>query len=218
MRLLVAEDEHRLAAALERGLTHAGFTVDVAADGATALELASRVTYDAIVLDIMLPKLSGYEITRRLRERGIWTPILLASAKDGEYDQADGLDLGADDYLTKPYSFVVLLARLRALLRRGGRPRPALVEVGSLAFDPASRIFTMDGEPVDLTARESAMLEYLMRQHPRTVPKAELLEHVWPGSGTDKNAVEVYAGYLRRKLGRAMLQTVRGSGYRLRPP
>ena len=143
---------------------------------------------------------------------------LLASAKDGEYDQADGLDLGADDYLTKPFSFVVLLARLRALLRRGARPRPPLIEVGMLTFDPAARVFAMAGEPLDLTARESAMLEYLVRQHPRAVTKAELLEHVWPDATTDQNAVEIYAGYLRRKLGRAALQTVRGVGYRLRPP
>ncbi|HEX7104827.1 MAG TPA: response regulator transcription factor [Acidothermaceae bacterium] len=218
LRLLVAEDEERMAAALERGLTHAGFTVDVAADGSRALELATSVGYDAIVLDIMLPSMSGYEVTRQLRARGVWTPILLASAKDGEYDQADGLDLGADDYLTKPFSFVVLLARLRALLRRGSRPRPPLIEVGALAFDPSSRVFAVAGSPLDLTARESAMLEYLMRQHPRAVTKTELLEHVWPDAATDPNAVEVYAGYLRRKLGRAALQTVRGVGYRLRPP
>jgi len=218
LRLLVAEDEQRMAAALERGLTHAGFTVDVAIDGSRALELATAVDYDAIVLDIMLPSLSGYEVTRQLRARGVWTPILLASAKDGEYDQADGLDLGADDYITKPFSFVVLLARLRALLRRGARPGPPLVEIGALTFDPASRVFAIAGDPLDLTARESAMLEYLMRQHPRAVTKAELLEHVWPGTGTDQNAVEVYAGYLRRKLGRTALQTVRGVGYRLRSP
>lgn len=216
--MLVAEDEQRMAAALERGLTHAGFTVDVAADGSRALELATTVGYDAIVLDIMLPSMSGYEVTRQLRARGVWTPILLASAKDGEYDQADGLDLGADDYLTKPFSFVVLLARLRALLRRGSAPRPSLLQVGELSFDPASRDFALSGESLDLTARESAMLEYLMRQHPRAVTKAELLEHVWPGADTDKNAVEVYAGYLRRKLGRSVLQTVRGVGYRLRSP
>ncbi len=218
MRLLVAEDEERMAAALERGLVHAGFTVDVATDGLRALELASTVGYDAIVLDIMLPSMSGYEVTKQLRARGVWTPILLASAKDGEYDQADGLDLGADDYLTKPFSFVVLLARLRALLRRGARPRAPLIEVGPLTFDPAARVFAASGEVLDLTARESAMLEYLMRHYPRVVTKAELLEHVWPDAATDQNAVEVYAGYLRRKLGRAALQTVRGVGYRLRPP
>lgn len=217
MRLLIAEDEQRLAAALQRGLTHAGFTVDVAADGPRAFELATTVAYDAIVLDIMLPRLSGYEIIKRLREREIWTPILVASAKDGDYDQADGLDLGADDYLTKPFSLVVLLARLRALLRRGTPPRPPLVEIGPLTFDPAARIFTLDDETVDLTARESAMLEYLMRHHPRTVTKAELLEHVWLDPNANPNSVEVQVGYLRRKLGRTLLQTVRGSGYRLRP-
>jgi DNA-binding response OmpR family regulator len=216
--VLVAEDEQRLAAALSRGLTHAGFTVDLAEDGSRAFKLATTVSYDAIVLDIMLPRLSGYEITKQLRLRGIWTPILLASAKDGEYDQADGLDLGADDYLTKPYSFVVLLAKLRALLRRGSPHRPALLECGALSFDPASRAVTVFGEPIDLTSRESAMLEYLMRNSTRTVTKAELLEHVWPDASTDQNAVEVYAGYLRRKLGRSVLRTVRGSGYRLRPP
>jgi DNA-binding response OmpR family regulator len=218
VRVLVAEDEQRLAAALARGLTHAGFTVDTAADGEHAFDLAASTPYDAIVLDIMLPRLSGYEITRRLRTRGIWTPILLASAKDGEYDQADGLDLGADDYITKPYSFVVLLARLRALLRRGTPPRPAVLECGALAFDPAARVFTLRGVAVDLTARESAMLEYLLRNQARTVTKAELLTHVWPDTTTDPNAVEVYAGYLRRKLGRSVLQTVRGSGYRLCSP
>jgi two-component system, OmpR family, response regulator len=217
MRLLIAEDEQRLAAALQRGLTHAGFTVDLAADGPRALELATTVAYDAILLDIMLPRLSGYEIIKRLREREIWTPILVASAKDGDYDQADGLDLGADDYLTKPFSLVVLLARLRALLRRGTQPRPPLVEIGPLTFDPAARIFTLDDETVDLTARESAMLEYLMRNHPRAVTKAEFLEHVWLDPNASPNSVEVQVGYLRRKLGRTLLQTVRGSGYRLRP-
>jgi DNA-binding response OmpR family regulator len=218
VRVLVAEDEERLAAALARGLTHAGFTVDVAHDGAAVLQLATSVGYDAILLDIMLPNLSGYEITRRLRSAGIWTPILMASAKDGEYDQADGLDLGADDYITKPYSFVVLLARLRALLRRGTRPRPTLLSCGELSFDPVTRAFQLRGEPIDLTARESAMLEYLIRHNTRTVTKSELLEHVWPGTTTAPNAVEVYAGYLRRKLGHHALQTVRGAGYRLCPP
>jgi two-component system OmpR family response regulator len=215
MRLLVVEDEQRMAAALQRGLVHAGFTVDIATDGLTGLELASTLDYDAIVLDVMLPGLSGYEVTKRLRAVGIWTPILLASAKDGPYDQADGLDLGADDYLTKPFAFVVLLARLRALLRRGARPRPSVLVVGRLTLDPASRVLVADGGLVDLTTREFAMLEYLMRNHERIVTKAELLAHVWSDSATDPNAVEVYAGYLRRKLGRGVLKTVRGAGYRL---
>src|SRR5450432_3306009 len=216
MRLLIVEDEHRMAAAMQRGLTHAGFTVDVAGDGIRGLELATTVDYDVIVLDVMLPGLSGYEVTRQLRARKVWTPILLASAKDGDYDQADGLDLGADDYLTKPFSFVVLLARIRALMRRGAQPRPVLLTVANLTLDPAARTLTKGDEAIDLTTREFAMLEYLMRQHPRPVNKAELLEHVWSDATTDPNAVEVYAGYLRRKLGRDVVQTVRGAGYRLR--
>jgi two-component system, OmpR family, response regulator len=216
MRLLIVEDEHRMAAAMQRGLTHAGFTVDVAGDGIRGLELATTVGYDVIVLDVMLPGLSGYEVTRQLRARKVWTPILLASAKDGDYDQADGLDLGADDYLTKPFSFVVLLARIRALMRRGAQPRPVLLTVASLTLDPAARTLFKGDETIDLTTREFAMLEYLMRQHPRPVNKAELLEHVWSDATTDPNAVEVYAGYLRRKLGRDVVQTVRGAGYRLR--
>jgi DNA-binding response OmpR family regulator len=217
MRLLIVEDEHRMAAAMQRGLVHAGFTVDVAGDGISGLEMATAVGYDVIVLDVMLPGLSGYEVTRQLRAREIWTPILLASAKDGDYDQADGLDLGADDYLTKPFSFVVLLARIRALLRRGASgPRPAVLAVAGLTLDPAARTVRKDDEQIDLTAREFAMLEYLMRQHPLPVTKVELLEHVWSDATTEANAVEVYAGYLRRKLGRDVVQTVRGAGYRLR--
>jgi two-component system, OmpR family, response regulator len=216
MRLLIVEDEHRMAAAMQRGLTHAGFTVDIAGDGIRGLELATTVGYDVIVLDVMLPGLSGYEVTRQLRARKVWTPILLASAKDGDYDQADGLDLGADDYLTKPFSFVVLLARIRALMRRGAQPRPVLLTVANLTLDPAARTLAKGDEEIDLTTREFAMLEYLMRQHPRPVNKAELLEHVWSDATTDPNAVEVYAGYLRRKLGRDVVQTVRGAGYRLR--
>ncbi|MDX6231019.1 MAG: hypothetical protein QOI76_4409 [Frankiales bacterium] len=216
MRLLLVEDEQRMAAAMQRGLVHAGFTVDIAHDGVRGLAMACEIAYDAIVLDVMLPGLSGYEVTKRLRARGIWTPILLASAKDGEYDQADGLDLGADDYLTKPFSFVVLLARLRALLRRSAEPRPVTLIVGSLELDPAARSVAVEGIVVDLTAREFAMLEYLMRRPGAVVTKAELLAHVWDTPEVDPNAVEVYAGYLRRKLGREHLETVRGAGYRLR--
>jgi DNA-binding response OmpR family regulator len=216
MRLLLVEDEQRMAAAMQRGLVHAGFTVDVAHDGVRGFAMACEVPYDAIVLDVMLPGLSGYEVTKRLRAKGIWTPILLASAKDGEYDQADGLDLGADDYLTKPFSFVVLLARLRALLRRSAEPRPVTVVVGDLELDPAARTVAVQGTVVDLTAREFSMLEYLMRRPGAVVTKAELLAHVWDTPETDPNAVEVYAGYLRRKLGRHHLETVRGAGYRLR--
>jgi DNA-binding response OmpR family regulator len=215
--LLLVEDEERLSAALRRGLVQEGFAVDVAGDGVRALELADQAEYDAIVLDIMLPRLSGYEVTRRLRARGDWTPVLILSAKDGEYDQADGLDLGADDYLTKPFSFVVLLARLRALVRRGRNPRPAQLALGRLRLDPASREVFVDGEQVELTVREFGLLEYLLSRPGESVSKTELLEHVWDvGADGDPNVVQVYVGYLRRKLGNEVVETVRGSGYRVR--
>jgi two-component system OmpR family response regulator len=217
VRLLIAEDEQRMAAALAKGFGHAGFSVDVVNDGVLALRRGLETPYDAILLDIMLPLLSGYEVIRRLRAARVWTPILVVSAKDGEYDEADGLDLGADDYLTKPFSFVVLLAHLRALLRRGATPRPALLSAGDLTLDPEGHTVTRAGEQVQLTAREFEMLEYLIRRPSRVVSKTELLEHVWSGHSADPNAVEVYAGYLRRKLGRDAVQTVRGVGYRLRP-
>ena len=216
MRLLIAEDERRMAAALAKGFSHAGFSVDVVNDGEMALRRALEQPYDAILLDIMLPLVSGYEVIRRLRAARVWTPILVVSAKDGEYDEADGLDLGADDYLTKPFSFVVLLAHLRALLRRGAIPRPAILSAGDLTLDPEGHTVTRAGALVQLTKREFEMLEYLMRRPSRVVSKTELLEHVWNGHGAEPNAVEVYAGYLRRKLGRDAVQTVRGVGYRLR--
>ncbi|MGH3496360.1 MAG: response regulator transcription factor [Nocardioidaceae bacterium] len=218
MRLLIVEDEHRMATALAKGFRHAGFAVDVVHDGGSALRSAARTPYDAIILDIMLPVLSGYEVIRRLREANVWSRILVVSAKDGEYDEADGLDLGADDYLTKPFSFVVLLAHVRALLRRGATPRPTVLTVGDLELDPSGHTVTKAGEPVELTGREFAMLEYLMRRGGQVVTKAELLAHVWSAAGTDPNSVEVYAGYLRRKLGRDAVQTVRGVGYRLSSP
>jgi two-component system, OmpR family, response regulator len=217
VRLLVVEDEERLVAALRRGLTQEGFAVDVARDGLHALDLAECGEYDAIVLDIMLPRLSGYEVARRLRARGDWTPVLMLSAKDGEYDQADGLDLGADDYLTKPFSFVVLLARLRALVRRGRRPRPSQLSAGRVLLDPASREVFVDGAAVELTVREFALLEYLLARPGETVSKIELLDHVWEvGGDGDPNVVQVYIGYLRRKLGDGIIETVRGAGYRIR--
>lgn len=214
VRVLVVDDERGLARALQRGLTAEGFAVDVAHDGETGLERASEGEYDAIVLDVMLPRRSGYDVVAALRERAVWTPVLLLSAKDGEHDVADGLDLGADDYLTKPFSFVVLVARLRALVRRPAEPRPAVLRVGSLILDPAARTVTTNGKPVDLTARELALLEYLMRHADRVVGKVELRDHVWDGSGEDLNVVEVYVGYLHRKVGRSAIATVRGAGYR----
>jgi two-component system OmpR family response regulator len=220
MRVLVVEDEPRLARALQRGLTAEGYAVDLAADGLTGLEAARHEGYDAVVLDIMLPGLSGYRIVRTLRAENNWVPVLMLSAKDGEYDQADGLDSGADDYLTKPFSFVVLLAKLRALLRRGAPERPAVLAAGSLTLDPATRRVARDGEEIPLTTREFALLEYLMRHRDEVVTKTELLDHVWDaGADTDPNVVEVYVGYLRRKIDQPYnvrsLQTVRGAGYRL---
>ncbi|HEX6497558.1 MAG TPA: response regulator transcription factor [Micromonosporaceae bacterium] len=220
MRVLVVEDEPRLARALQRGLAAEGYAVDVAADGATGLEAARHDGYDAVILDVMLPRLSGYRVVKALRDEGNWVPVLMLSAKDGEYDQADGLDAGADDYLTKPFSFVVLLAKLRAVLRRGAPERPAVLTVGTISLDPGSRRVTRDGAEITLTAREFALLEYLMRRGGQVVTKTELLDHVWDAAAdTDPNVVEVYVGYLRRKLdqpfGRRSLQTVRGAGYRL---
>ncbi|MGN8245916.1 response regulator transcription factor [Cellulomonas soli] len=215
MRVLVVDDEVTLVRALHRGLTAEGFAVDVAHDGATGFDLAVDRDYDAIVLDVMLPRRSGYDVVTALRAAGVWTPVLMLSAKDGEHDVADGLDVGADDYLTKPFSFVVLVARLRALVRRPAQARPAVLQVGDVTLDPATREVTLAGAPVELTARETALLEYLMRHADRVVGKVELRDHVWDGPGEDVNVVEVYVGYLRRKLGRDVVRTVRGAGYRV---
>ncbi len=220
MRLLVVDDEVRLVDALRRGLEAEGFVVDVAHTGPDGLHLAREHTYDAIVLDVMLPGLSGYRIARALRADGNWVPVLMLTAKDGEYDEADGLDVGADDYLTKPFSFVVLIARLRALLRRAAPPRPAVLAAGDLTLDPASRQVSRDGTDVPLTPKEFALLEYLLRHAGDVVSKTDILTHVWDAHyDGDPNIVEVYIGYLRRKLdtpfGRRALQTVRGAGYRL---
>jgi DNA-binding response OmpR family regulator len=220
MRVLVVEDEQRLASAVRRGLNAEGFMVDVAYDGVDGLHLAREGGYDAVVLDLMLPGMSGYQVCEQLRAERNWVPVLILSAKDGEYDQAEGLDLGADDYLTKPFSYVVLAARLRALLRRGARPRPAVLAAGDLSLDPGTRAVRRADAVIELTAKEFALLEYLIRRPGQVVSKSELLDHVWdPGSIADLNVVEVYAGYLRRKIdtpfGRNALQTVRGAGYRL---
>ena len=216
MRLLVVEDEARLAAALRRGLQAEGFAVDVAGDGQDGLELARHGGYDAMILDVMLPRLSGYRVVRQLRAEQRWLPVLMLSAKDGEYDQADGLDCGADDYLTKPFSYVVLLARLRALLRRGVPERPVVLHYGDIDLDPARRRVTVAGAEVSLTAREFTLLEYLLRHAGEVVSKIDLLDHVWDAAlDTAPNAVEVYVGYLRRKIGRERLETVRGAGYLL---
>ncbi len=220
MRVLVVEDEVRLAEALRVGLQAEGFAADVAHDGEEGLHLAVERGYDAIVLDVMLPKLNGYRVCQRLRAAGNWVPVLMLSAKDGEYDQAEGLDVGADDYMVKPFSYVVLVARLRALIRRGRPERPALLVAGDLRLDPARHEVSRGGQPIDLTPREFALLEYLLRRHDEVVAKQDILEHVWDAHyDGDPNVVEVYVGYLRRKIdapfGRKALQTVRGAGYRL---
>ena len=217
MRVLVVEDEARLARALQRGLTADGFTVDVVGDGVAGLATARDGQYDAVLLDVMLPGLSGYEVVKRLRAADVWTPVMMVSAKDGPYDQADGLDYGADDYLTKPFDYVVLLARLRALLRRPVAPRPPVLTHRDVRLDPATREVTVGGDDVSLSPREYELLEFLLRHPDRVITKTELLDRVWDarGGGYDPNTVEVYVGYLRRKLGPGVVQTVRGAGYRL---
>jgi DNA-binding response OmpR family regulator len=216
MRLLLVEDEQRLARALRRGLVDDGFIVEVANDGATGLELARHGDFDAIVLDVMLPRLSGFELVRTLRSEENWVPVLMLSARAGEHDQANGLDYGADDYLTKPFSYVVLLARLRALMRRTPQARPPVLAAGDIRLDPSTRRVTVDGVAVALTPRELGLLEYLLRRPDRLITKIEILDHVWDAAAdVNPNAVEVYVGYLRRKLGRQVVETVRGSGYRL---
>ena len=220
MRVLVVEDERGLADTLEKGLAAEGFTVDVAYTGTDGLWAATETDYDVIILDIMLPGLSGYRVLERLRERGRWTPVLMLTAKDGEYDEADAFDLGADDYLTKPFSFVVLLARLRALLRRGAPKRPTVLAVGDLRLDPAARTVHRGETQIELTAREFGLLEFLLRRAGQALTKMEIVHHVWDANAdVDANAVEVYIGYLRRKIdapfGTQTIETLRGVGYRL---
>lgn len=220
VRVLVVEDEKGLAAGLKRGLEAEGFATDVAFDGTDGLWMAREHPYDAIVLDIMLPGMNGYKVCAALRSEGVWTPILMLTAKDGELDEAEALDTGADDYVTKPLSYLVLVARLRALIRRGAGERPAVLEAGDLRFDPGARRTWRAGSQVDLTAREMALLEFLLRHRGEVVSKREILEHVWDYDFEgDPNIVEVYVGHLRNKLdrpfGRTALETVRGAGYRL---
>lgn len=220
MRVLVVEDERRLADGLRLGMQADGLAVDVAYNGDDGLWMARENPYDAIVLDIMLPGVNGYKICETLRHEGRWTPILMLTAKDGEWDEVEALDTGADDYLTKPFSYAVLLARLRALLRRGAKERPAVLEAGDLRLDPATRRASRGETEVELTSRELSLLEYLLRHKGQVVSKREILDHVWDYDFEgDPNIVEVYVGHLRNKLDRpferAAIETVRGSGYRL---
>lgn len=220
MRILLVEDEVNIAEPLKQALMEEGFVVDVAHDGVTGEWLATTNPYDVLILDIMLPRRNGYDVLRHVRAAQIWTPVLMLTAKDGEYDQADAFDLGADDYLSKPFSFIVLVARLRALMRRGAPERPVTLEAGDLHLDPARHVVTRAGTELVLTSREFAVLQFLMRHAGDAVSKAEILDNVWdPDYEGDENIVEVYLGRLRKKVdtpfGVDSLQTVRGKGYRL---
>jgi DNA-binding response OmpR family regulator len=217
VRLLIVEDEKRLALSLAKGLTAEGYAVDVVHDGREGLHRATEGPYDLVILDIMLPGMNGYRVCAALRAAGHEVPILMLTAKDGEYDEAEGLDTGADDYLTKPFSYVVLVARVKALLRRRARPGPSPVHVhGGLTVDTAARRVLREGVEVALTAKEFAVLEHLVVRAGEVVAKAEILDHVWDFAyDGDPNIVEVYISALRRKLGAERIRTVRGAGYRL---
>jgi two-component system OmpR family response regulator len=222
MRILVVEDEVKMAALLKRGLEEEGYAVDTAQTGTDAIWLGTENPYDLIVLDLMLPDRDGFEVCRELRESGRWAPVIMLTAKDGVRDRVTGLDVGADDYLTKPFSFAELLARCRALLRRGQTERPVMLQVGDLTMDPAGRKVDRGGRVIDLTAKEFSLLEYFMRHPEEVLSRTRILEHVWDFAYEgDSNVVDVYVRYLREKIDRpfdrSSLETVRGSGYRLKP-
>lgn len=220
MRVLVVDDEVNLANSVKLGLTAEGFAVDLAHDGQEGLWAALENDYDIIVLDLMLPKLNGYKVLEKLRSLGVWTPVLMLTAKDGEYDQADAFELGADDYLIKPFSYVVLIARIRSLLRRAGNENSTILEAGDLRLDPINQRVHRGEKEIVLTAREFALLEYFMRNVDRVMKKTELVEHVWDSNFDGPlNVVEVYVGYLRKKIdfpfGTDSIKTIRGFGYRI---
>jgi len=221
VRALIVEDELKMAALLRRGLVEEGYATDVAHTGEDALRMARSTAYDAIVLDVMLPGLDGFGVCRELRSSGVWTPILMLTARDDILDRVAGLDAGADDYLTKPFSFAELLARLRALARRTLAERPTVLVAGSLRLDPATQQVWRGDVAIELSAKEFALLETFMRRPGQVLSRQDLLEHAWDGAnGNRSNVVDVYVGYLRTKLdrpfGRRSIETVRGSGYRLR--
>jgi two-component system, OmpR family, response regulator len=221
MRALVVEDESKMAALLRRGLQEEGFAVDVAATGEDGAWLGNENDYDVILLDAMLPDIDGFEVCRRLRAAGRWPPILMLTARDGVRDRVAGLDAGADDYLTKPFSFDELFARIRALLRRGPSERPTILAAGDLVLDPATRGVTRGSDEIDLTPKEFAMLELFLRHAGEALTRTRILEHVWDFAYEgDSNVVDVYVRYLREKVdrpfGRRSIETVRGVGYRLR--
>jgi two-component system OmpR family response regulator len=221
MRVLVVEDNVRMASAIRRGLQAEGVIADVAGRGEDALWMAAATEFDAVVLDVMLPGIDGFETCRRLREDGIWAPIIMLTAKDAVEDRVAGLDRGADDYLVKPFSLAELMARLRALARRGPVERPAVLEVGTLRMDPASQQVWRGDEEIHLSAKEFALLETFMRRPGEVLSQFQLLEHAWDYEYENRsNVVEVYIRYLREKIDRPFgvksLETVRGAGYRLR--
>jgi len=221
VRVLIAEDEAKLAALLRRGLAEEGHAADVAPTGEDALWMARAAPYDAIVLDLMLPGVDGVEVCRRLRADGVWSPVLMLTARDGVADRVRGLDAGADDYLVKPFAFAEVLARLRALARRGAVERPTVLAVGELRLDPATRVVRRGDAEVELSAKEFALLETFMRRPGHVLSRLELLEHVWDYDYEARsNVVDVYVRYLREKIdrpfGRESIETVRGAGYRLR--
>jgi two-component system, OmpR family, response regulator len=222
MRVLVVEDEVKMAALLRRGLSEEGMAVDVTTSGEDAIPRAGATAYDAIVLDVMLPGIDGFETCRRLRDGGIWAPVLMLTARDAVTDRVAGLDGGADDYLTKPFSFSELLARLRALSRRGPVERPAVLEAGDLKLDPATRRLWRGETEVTLSAKEFSLLEVFMRHPGEVLSRFQLLEHAWDYDYENRsNVVDVYVRYLREKIdrpfGRDSIETVRGAGYRFRP-
>jgi two-component system, OmpR family, response regulator len=221
VRVLIVEDELRMASLIRRGLVNEGVAADVAGKGEDALWLAQAHDYDAVVLDVMLPGLDGFEVCRRLRGAGVWSPVLMLTARDAVEDRVAGLDSGADDYLVKPFAFAELLARLRALARRGETERPAVLAVGDLRLDPATREVARGSTPIDLSAKEFALLETFMRRPGQVLSRLHLLEHAWDVAYDNRsNVVDVFMRRLRRKVdepfGRASLETVRGAGYRLR--
>jgi two-component system OmpR family response regulator len=222
VRVLVVEDEVKMVRAVRRGLEQEGYAVDSASDGDEGLYLATENAYDAIVLDVMLPGIDGFEVCRRLRAEQRWAPVLMLTARDTVADRIEGLDVGADDYLVKPFAFGELLARVRALIRRGAVERPVVLRAGDVILDPAAHAVTRSGRQVELSAREFALLEFLMRHPGEVVSRTAILEHVWDYSYDGmSNVVDVYVGYLRRKLeqpfGRTLIRTVRGVGYVLEP-
>ena len=221
MRVLIVEDEIKMASLIRRGLTKEGMSADVAIKGEDALWMGEATEYDAIILDVMLPGIDGFEVCRRLRASGVWAPILMLTARDAVRDRVAGLDGGADDYLTKPFSYAELLARLRALIRRGALERPTELRAGDLRLDPAQRRVWRDGAEIDLSAKEFAILETFMRRPGEVLSRFQLLEHAWDYDYENRsNVVDSYVRFLRRKIDRPFgvksIETVRGAGYRMR--